>query len=495
MVNDFKKKRKEDLESNFKRVEMLRDTFLSFVEWETTEREIEELEKLSKKDVIRVAEKYLGANYVAGFRVDAQHELPSIEKPKIDPLKIDPDKESPFMQKVRELPFEPFEPKFVVQNQDFTEIEVAKGIRLIHARNPLNDLFTLEVRMEEGYRHQPLLPYAKRMLDRSGAENTTAEELKIEWYKLGTDFSFGVRDQLSSFGLNGLDENLEPSLDLARKLMQRPGITAEKWEESKKIILSERDDEQKDPRALSNALAHFHRYGKKSRFVDRPTDAELNATTVDGLSEILAGLLKTERTVLYYGPRSPEQILETIKDGFLSHEPTRTIESIPPNRSRAPEQSQVYFLQKEMAQAQVRLEFAVGLYDENKTPAGQLFNEYFGGGMAGLVFQELREARALAYSAWAHFFNPSRPNEENILVGAIGCQADKTLEAVNAFMELLEKCPSTTPGGNPPHLLLAPTGQIRLATARSLPSFTTLKRWDLKVTHAKNAMIRFAQPT
>ena len=92
-----------------------------------------------------------------------------------------------------------------------------------------------------------------------------------------------------------------------------------------------------------------------------------------------------------------------------------------------------------MAQAQVRLEFAVGLYDENKTPAGQLFNEYFGGGMAGLVFQELREARALAYSAWAHFFNPPRPNEENILVGAIGCQADKTLEAVNAFMELLER--------------------------------------------------------
>ena len=149
---------------------MLRDTFLSFVEWETTEREIEELEKLSKKRRIRVAEKYLGGNYVAGFRIDAQHELPSIEKPKIDPLKIDPDKESPFMQKVHALPFEPFEPKFVEENKDFTEIEVADGIRLIHARNPLNDLFTLEVRMEEGYRHQPLLPYAKRMLDRSGAE-------------------------------------------------------------------------------------------------------------------------------------------------------------------------------------------------------------------------------------------------------------------------------------------------------------------------------------
>ena len=255
------------------------------------------------------------------------------------------------------------------------------------------------------------------------------------------------------------------------RLLQSPGITADKWNESKKIILSERDDEQKDPRALSNALAHFHRYGEKSRFVDRPTDAELNATTVDELSEVLAGLLETKRTILYYGPRSPEQILETIKKGFLSQEPTRTTESIPPNRSLSPSKSQVYFLQKEMAQAQVRLEFAVGLYDENKTPAGQLFNEYFGGGMAGLVFQELREARALAYSAWAHFFNPPRPNEENILIGAIGCQADKTLEAVNAFMELLEEMPINDTRWESAHTSLLSTYRTNPIGYRSTPSF------------------------
>jgi predicted Zn-dependent peptidase len=471
VVNDFKKKRKEDLESNVKRVEMMRDTFLSFVEWEITEREIEEIQKLSKEDVIRVAEKYFGTNYVAGFRIDAQHELPSIEKPKIDPLKIDPDKESSFMKEVHALNFDPFEPKFVEENKDFTVMEVADGIRLIHARNPLNDLFTLEVRMEEGYRHQPMLPYVKRMLDRSGAEETSAEDLKIEWYKLGTGFSFGVGDLLSTFALSGLDENLEPSLDLARKLLQTPGISSEKWEESKKIMLSERDDEQKDSRALSNALAHFHRYGEKSRFVDRPTDAELNATTVEGLSGALASLLKTERTILYYGPRSPAEILEAIKEGFLSQKPTRTIEPIPPNRSLAPAKSQVYFLQKEMAQAQVRLEFAVGVYDENKAPAGQLFNEYFGGGMAGLVFQELREARALAYSAWAHFFNPSRPNEENILVGAIGCQADKTLEAVNAFMELLEDMPINDTRWKSAHASILSAYRTNPIGYRSTPAF------------------------
>ena len=222
---------------------------------------------------------------------------------------------------------------------------------------------------------------------------------------------------------------------------------------------------------MSNALAHFHRYGEKSRFVDRPTDAELNATTVEGLSGALASLLKTERTILYYGPRSPAEILEAIKEGFLSQKPTRTIEPIPPNRSLAPAKSQVYFLQKEMAQAQVRLEFAVGVYDENKAPAGQLFNEYFGGGMAGLVFQELREARALAYSAWAHFFNPSRPNEENILVGAIGCQADKTLEAVNAFMELLEDMPINDTRWKSAHASILSTYRTNPIGYRSTPAF------------------------
>ena len=471
VVNDFKKKRKIDLESNAKRVEMMRDTFLSFVDWETTEREIDELEKLTKQDVVRVAERYFGADYVAGFRIDKQHELPSIEKPKIDPLKIDPDKESPFMREVHGLPFEPFEPKFVEENKDFTVLEVAEGIRLIHAQNPLNDLFALEVRMQEGYRHQAILPYAKRMLDRSGAGDVSAEDLKIEWYKLGTSFSFGVLDQLSSFGLNGLDENLEPSLELARNLLQAPSISSEKWEESKKIILSERDDEQKDPRALSNALAHFHRYGEKSRFVNRPTDAELNATTVEGLSETLSNLLKTERTILYYGPRSPAEILGTIKEGFLSEAPTRPSEPVEPNRSLAPTKSQVYFLQKEMAQAQVRLEFAVGVYDENKTPAGQLFNEYFGGGMAGLVFQELREARALAYSAWAHFFNPTRPNEENILIGAIGCQADKTIDAVNAFMGLLEDMPINENRWESAHASILSTYRTNPIGYRATPSF------------------------
>ena len=94
------KREKENYEKNDQRVELLRDTFLAFVDWQTTLDEIKQMEKITKDIIIQVANKYYGENYVVGFRVDAQHDLPLIEKPPIDPLNIDPDKESAFMKEV-----------------------------------------------------------------------------------------------------------------------------------------------------------------------------------------------------------------------------------------------------------------------------------------------------------------------------------------------------------------------------------------------------------
>jgi predicted Zn-dependent peptidase len=292
VINDFKKRQKEDLESNAKRVELMRDAYLAFVEWDVMNGQIAQLEKVTKEDIVRVANKYYGNDYVVGFRIDEQHDLPSIEKPMIDPLKIDPDKESDFMQSVSEIPFQAFTPKFIKKNEDYQVIQISEGIQLIHANNPLNDLFTLEVRMEIGNDHQPILTLIKRLLDRAGAGKLSSDELKIEWYKLATEFGFGVREHFSTFSINGLDENLEESLNLAQQHMLSPKISDETWNETKGIILSERDDEQKDPRALSNALAHFHRYGSESRYLKRPSDADLNASTVASPHENTSGSIR-----------------------------------------------------------------------------------------------------------------------------------------------------------------------------------------------------------
>lgn len=441
VINDFKKTQKENFERNDKRVELMRDTFLAFVDWETTMSEIDRMEAVTKEELLRVASKYYGSNYVSGFRIDAQHDLPSIEKPPIDPLSIDPNKESEFMREVEQLSCAPLHPKFLEQDRDFSVREIAPGVRLIHAHNTLNDLFSLETRMEFGFDHEPMLSFAKRMLDRAGAGELDSEQLKIEWYKLATDFGFGVREDFSTFSLNGLDESFETSLELAQKHLLNPRSSNAVWNDTKGIIFAEREDEQKDPNSLSHALAHFHRYGENSRYLKRPSNEELNASNVDSLAFLIKQAAESPRSILYFGPRSPEEIEALLRRSFLGQAPIHHPRVVDPARSLDPGEDQVYFVHKEMAQAQVRLEFSSGLLDEEIVPSVQLYNEYFGGGMAGMVFQELREARALAYSAWARFFTPSRPMEENVMVGSIGCQADKTLDALSAFIDLLKRMP------------------------------------------------------
>ncbi len=471
VINDFKKREKENYEKNDKRVELMRDTFLAFVDWETTQNEISQMEKVTKKDIIDVANKYYGRNYVSGFRIDAQHDLPSIEKPLIDPLTINPEKESAFIAEVGKISFDPLEPKFIQEEKDFTSHKLAPGIHLIHVYNPLNDLFNLEVRMEMGFDHQPLLSFVKRMLDRAGADQLNSEELKIEWYKLGTDFGFGIGDHFSNFSLNGLDENFLTSVKLAQLHLLSPNSTDEIWNLTKEIIRAERDDEQKDPNTLTHALAHYHRYGENSRYLKRAADDDLNNSSVANLSKIIEQLVSCPRTILYFGPKSPEELINLLEDTFLLAKPLYEPNEIPPDRSVNPTKDQVFFLHKEMAQAQVRLEFASGLQDESVIPSVQLFNEYFGGGMAGLVFQELREARALAYSAWARFFSPARPDEENVMVGSIGCQADKTLDAVHAFLKLLREMPISVNRWNSAHSSILSSYRTNPISSRAMPRF------------------------
>ena len=471
VINDFKKRQKENYEKNDQRVELLRDTFLAFVDWNVTLNEISEMERVTKADIIRVANKYYGKDYVAGFRIDAQHDLPSIEKPAIDPLSIDPDKGSSFMEEVDQLAYEPLQPKFLVPEKDFSVREISPGIRLIHTFNPLNDLFNLEVRMDLGFDHQPMLSTAKRMLDRAGARKMSSEDLKVEWYKLGTDFGFGVQEHFCNFFINGLDENFLSSLQLAESHLLFPNSSEEIWNETKDIILSERDDEQKDPNALTHALAHFHRYGENSRYLKRSSDTDLNNSTTSGLSELLKQAVESPRSILYFGPQSPDVVEQWIRDSFLGVSPKHKAAKVEPDRSLKTQKDQVYFLHKEMAQAQVRFEFSSGLLDESLTPSVQIFNEYFGGGMAGLVFQELREARALAYSAWARFFTPSRPDEENVMVGSIGCQADKTIDAMEAFIGLLKEMPVSNTRWSSAHASLLSAYRTNPITSRAIPKF------------------------
>ena len=62
-------------------------------------------------------------------------------------------------------------------------------------------------------------------------------------------------------------------------------------------------------------------------------------------------------------------------------------------------------------------------FDPAIQPTLNMYNEYFGGGMNAIVFQEMRESRGLAYSAGAFLITPSKL-EISVCIPYVHCDSE-----------------------------------------------------------------------
>jgi predicted Zn-dependent peptidase len=224
--------------------------------------------------------------------------------------------------------------------------------------------------------------------------------------------------------------------------LQGPAADAATLEELKKIILVRREDAKKDFSTIARAVGQYNRYGGEAPFLKALPNDAVEKLSLSELQDLIKSLLHYRHTVTYTGSLP----LQKVRAIVGQHPVTGPLQEPPPYKFlkiAEPAGSRIYFFNKEMAQAQVRIEFGDGQFNEADAPQVQLFNDYFGGGMAGVVFQELREARALAYAVGARYWSGGRKGEQNIMAGGIGCQADKTPEALDVFLDLFDNLPAS----------------------------------------------------
>lgn len=441
IITDFKKNRKGSLESNPSRVALMRSSFISGEKWKRSVEEIERLEKLGKRDIVKVANKFFDDGYVAGYRRDGEYTPPKIEKPPLGKIAIDASRHSAFADDVLAMKVDPIEPTFVDPEKDYSVVDDKSGVRFYHSPNPINDLFSLTISVDVGTRQDNRLNVAASLLQKSGTPRFTAEELKKEWYKLGTNFALGAGADTTNITIAGLDENFEASVALMMELLTKPQAAASVLDEQIRITLGAREDSKKNPDTIQRALLVYNRLGKESSFLKALSNDALQKLTVEELNAAIAGLLKMKQTISYTGSRSVDDVIATVKRHHSLKAPLADPPAYKFLKARAPKKTEIYFHHKDLAQAQVRFEFGCGEYDEKERPASLFFDDYFGGGMSGLVFQELRESRALAYMAGARFFTGAREGDENLMVGVVNCQPDKVIEAADAFIDLFDNLP------------------------------------------------------
>ena len=443
IVTDFTKSVKQGQESNSSRVSFMRDSYLGFEEWSHAVRTLDRMGKIDKRRIVEVANNYFNGGYVAGYRRDGEQDIPEIAKPPIDKIDIDASRQSAFFADIMAMPFAEIDPTYLVPERDFTTRELAGGNKLYYARNPLNDLFDFSIAIDIGSLAENRLPIARELLDKSGTALFTSEALKKEWYKLGTNFRMSVGDQETTISISGLDDNFAASLALLSELMRGPTTDDATLAELQAIIIDRRDDALKDHRTIHEALYRYHRLGDRAYYRRVLSNEEVRALERQELIDLLSGLLAYRQTLSYTGSQTIEDVQAILAQHYSL--PASPVEP-PPYQVldfTQPEKTQIYFFDKEMAQALVRIEYVDVPYQAALEPAIELFNDYFYGGMAGIVFQEIREARALAYSVGALYFNGRDQADYNYMVGGMGTQADKTPEAVAAFVGLLDDMPAS----------------------------------------------------
>jgi predicted Zn-dependent peptidase len=435
-ITNFEVGEKYQLESNESRVARMTGSFVRGEPWSVTVESLDRLRRVTKADVMRVAVKYLGDNRISAYRRKGKPELPSIVKPVFTKLKIDATLQSAFAAKVLSIPAAPLMPRWLEENRDYTLVPLASG-KLYAAPNPFNDLFSLTFSFERGRRQERELCSALGLLNLAGAGEMSAEEYKRQLYRLGSSVSYGCGENSSYVAISGLDANLEATLKLMQARFAAPTLSTDTLKKSVDVAIGAHQDTKKDPGSILSALGQVARRGKDGSVLNELTDAELRALDLPRIQALIRGAFDFKRKTAYIGNRASADIAKLAGgQGAFKEPPVRA-----PLRLLRPSSPKVYFTHRDMVQAQAGVFAADEVLDPEHVVDYSFYASYLGGGMGAVIFQEIREARSLAYSAGGGYDRGNYKGDDNEVFGSVGSQADKAVEAVTLLSDLLRHPP------------------------------------------------------
>ncbi len=444
-INNLKIREIRGLQSNNGRNNAMVNSFVKYTDWAQYVSRFERLEKITKQDIVDFANKYYADNYVVVYKRKGKDEnILKIEKPQITPVVINRDVESDFFKTIASMKVNPIEPVFIDYKKDINHHKVGKNIPMLYQKNDENSLFTLYYVLEMGNNHDPLLSLAISYLEYLGTNKYSTAEINQEFYKLGSSFNVNPGDDRSFVFLSGLEENFDKSLILFEHLLANCEPNEQALENLKRDIIRSRENSKLDKRAIFwNALYNYGLYGENSPLLRQISNEDLMKVTSEELISRLRKLTSYEHKVLYYGAREPKALAKTlakhhkVPKKFLPT-PEEKFFDIMDRKGRT-----VFVVDYDMKQVDLLLFSKAAPFQRQLNTQINVFNEYFGAGMSSIVFQELREAKGLAYSAFASFTTPNRIENSHVIYSFIGTQNDKLYDALSAMNDLMVNMPAS----------------------------------------------------
>ncbi len=417
------------------------DAFISDRPWEQVVFEVEEYEKITKQELVDFANEFFTDTYVVIYkRIGEDAEAIHIEKPKITPLSINRTAESEFMTELKAMEPQDVEPVFVDFKDKIETKNIVDGLEFNYIKNESNDIFSLYYIFDMGRENNKYLPIAINYLKYLGTKDKTIDDLQKEWFRLGINFNVSAGADRSYVYINGLDENMEPALTLMEDIFAGVQSNQDVYNDYVDGIIKSRLNSKLDKNTiLWGGLYNYSLYGKKSSFTDIVSEEELRNLNPEILSNLIQELLDYQHKIFYYGPRESDKVCDLIK---ANHNVSGEYKAIPARMEFAEldfEQPKILFVDYDMVQTMIAVVSKDVEFNKEILPISTMFNEYYGGSMSSIVFQEIRESKGLAYSSYAGYRLASEKGKSNYVFGFLGTQPDKMKEALDALTGLLNE--------------------------------------------------------
>ncbi|MDR0231568.1 MAG: insulinase family protein [Dysgonamonadaceae bacterium] len=424
-------------------VSMFLDAFISNKNWKDVVDLVDNLEKLTKKDIVDFSNQFFKDNYVVVYKIKGTPDLPKIEKPAITPIAANRDMESEFLKKIRLTKVKPIEPVFLDFEKDLKKLSAKNQVEVLYIQNKTNPLFSLYYVFDMGNNNDKALGTAFNYLNYLGTSTKTAEEIKSELYQLACSFGVSATEDRVYVSVNGLGDNFDKAMALLEDRLADVQVDPKTYDNLVNDMLKSRANAKLSQGSIFYMLANYAQWGPNSARTNILSETELKSMNPEELTNRIKDLKNYQHRIMYYGPLTETQLLDAINKNHAMADQLQPVPAPVKFTEQPTDENAVLLAHYDAKQVYMQMISKGVPFDKNIESIREMYNNYFGSGMSGIVFQEMREARGLAYSAYANYERPGKPDRSYYMGAFIATQNDKVKDAVDAFNSIINDMPES----------------------------------------------------
>jgi predicted Zn-dependent peptidase len=445
VINNKKLNYMKGLLSNENRVNNMVDAFINRKKWEQVYGRLLSQEKMTKEQIVNFAKAYLNNNFVCVYkRIGTDTTQKKIDKPQITPIPSNRQYSSQFLRDVESSKVQPIAPVFVDFHKDLEDTKTNKGLPLLYKQNTTDKLFNLSFYYDFGTEDDKEMDLAADYLTYLGTDKMTPAQVKQAFYALACQYDISVSNNTSHISLTGLSENMPKALDLLTDLINHAKADKSSYDQFVDLILKSREDAKKKQSSNFRALCDYALYGPYNPSRNQYSQDQLRSFDPQKLISHLKKLLSMQQTVLYFGPLAEPQLDLVLGKGYPTPAKLLPVPVGKPYTEQPTPKNEILLAPYQAKNIYMRMYNEEGVkFDPSQLARKELFNEYFGGGMNAIVFQELRESRGLAYNAYASYNYMPRYDHPEYFFTHIISQNDKMMDCIRVFHEIMDTIPQS----------------------------------------------------